>query len=106
MNKQPMLVGRDGATASTASPKHSLTLICRKRLELSGVKDVLRFDENAAELSTALGDLAVDGKGLRIETFDTERGIVLLTGEIDAITYLPNDSIATSKKSIFFFKGR
>ena len=106
MNKQAMPADRDGSLSVTSSKQHTLTLICRKRLELSGVKDVLRFDETVAELSTVQGDLAVDGRGLRIETFDTERGIVLLTGEMDAITYLPSGGALTPKKGGFFFKGR
>ena len=107
MNRQPMVDGAKDVNASLPTKKtHTLILHSRKRLELSGVLDVLRFDEGVAEFSTALGDLAVDGRALRIETFDTERGTVLLTGEVDAMTYLPPEDALAKKKSCRLFGGR
>ena len=107
MNKQPMADGtRDTAVSAQAKKQHTLILHGRKRLELSGVLDVLRFDEGEAEFSTTLGDLAIDGRGLRIEAFDTERGAVLLTGEVEAMTYLSPEDAPTKKKSGRLFGGR
>ena len=92
--------------ASDGDPKnaHSLTLDGKKRLEVTGVKDVTRFDEWGAELATVLGSLAVDGSGLRLEAFDTERGFVLLTGEIRGLDYFDSDAEGSGKKRGFFGK--
>lgn len=78
---------REGNRSEQTPKPHALVLQDRKRLEISGVADVLRFDDLSAELSTSLGDLIVEGDGLRIEVFDTERGAVTLTGEIRTIDY-------------------
>lgn len=85
---------------------HTLILQARKRLEITGVSDVLRFDELTAELSTSLGDLLVEGEGLRIEIFDTEKGIVTLCGEIRTLDYYDAKSGAekSDKKRGFFGK--
>ena len=94
-----------GETAESRSP-HVLILEGRKRLEVTGVRDVLRFDEMSAELATDLGDLIVDGSNLRIEVFDTERGIVTLCGEIRTLDYFETKEAADrpDKKRGFFGK--
>ena len=38
-----------------------LTLEGRKKLTLTGAKEVLRFDEELAELDTALGPVTIEG---------------------------------------------
>jgi hypothetical protein len=84
---------------STPCEKHNGLVISKAYIQK--VKD-----GGVAEFSTTLGDLAVDGRALRIETFDTERGTVLLTGEVDAMTYLPPEDALAKKKSCRLFGGR
>ena len=97
---------RDGARAEEPKKPNTIILENRKRLVINGVEDVLRFDDLSAELSTSLGDLIVEGEGLRIEIFDTEKGIVTLTGSIRTLDYLdPKDaSVKSDKKRGFFGK--
>ena len=58
-------------------------------MSISGVKEVISFDEAAVNLRTVCGELAVEGAGLHIGTLDSERGVVLLEGSsIDGIWYV------------------
>ena len=65
----------------------NLILENRKRLSVSGVKEVLGFDDNHVRMSTSLGDLTVRGTELRVEDLSVERGELLVTGEIAELTY-------------------
>ncbi len=82
----------ENARAETPSKSHSISLDNRKRLTVDGVLDVIRFDDLSAELSTALGDLIVDGEELRIEVFDTEKGSVTLTGHVRTLDYVEKNT--------------
>ena len=45
---------------------HNIIIEDRKKLTLSGVKDVISFDDETLLLETALGRLTVKGAGLHI----------------------------------------
>ena len=66
---------------------HSLTLEHRKKLTMSGVLEVLRFDDSAVVLRTELGILTVLGQGLRLNTLSTDGGQMAVTGEVTALSY-------------------
>ena len=46
--------------------KSSLSLEDRKKLTLSGVLEVVNFDDEKISLNTILGNLAIKGEGLKI----------------------------------------
>lgn len=66
---------------------HKLTLDQRKHLTMTGVNEVVSFDDTAVVLRTALGTLTVQGQGLRLKTLSTEGGQVAVTGAVSALTY-------------------
>ena len=66
---------------------HSLTLIDRKKLSVTGVEDVDCFNEQLVVLRTPLGTLTVTGAGLNISQLTLEDGRVELEGEVDALEY-------------------
>lgn len=65
----------------------NLILENRKRLVLSGVKEVVSFDETALSLETDLGRLEVRGNGMHIDSFDTKSGDMTVSGDIYATVY-------------------
>ena len=67
--------------------EHTMTLERRKNLTMTGVSEVVSFDDTAVVLRTALGMLTVQGSQLRLKTLSTEGGRVAVTGEISALTY-------------------
>ena len=59
----------------------------RSRLTLTGAKEVLRFDEELAELSTALGNLTIEGTGLKLRCLSLDTGTVVVEGELRSFCY-------------------
>ena len=73
----------------------------RREITVSGVTDVVSFDEQTVVLDTVCGGMTVDGDRLHIHILNMEQGIVTMDGRIDAITYFENDS---NKENGGFFK--
>ena len=66
---------------------HKLSLDQRKNLTMTGVTEVVSFDENTVVLKTGLGMLVVQGRQLQLKTLTLEGGNVAVEGEINALTY-------------------
>ena len=66
---------------------HKLTLNERKSLTMTGVTEVLRFDETAVVLRTTLGLLTVQGQDLKLKTLSLDGGQVAVDGQIFALVY-------------------
>lgn len=70
------------------APAQDITVKNRNKMSITGVTEVVSFDETAVELRTVCGELCVEGDGLHIGVLDTERGIVTLEGKsVDGIYY-------------------
>ena len=67
--------------------EHTLTLDGREKLTMSGVMEVMRFDDSAVVLRTELGILTVLGQGLRLNTLSTDGGQMAVTGAVSALSY-------------------
>ena len=67
--------------------EHTLTLDGREKLTMSGVTEVMRFDDSAVVLRTELGILTVLGQGLRLNTLSTDGGQMTVTGAVAALSY-------------------
>ena len=66
---------------------HNAILENRGRLLLSGVTEIVSFDDRAVILYTVLGELTVLGHDLLIQTMRTETGDLEITGDIAALKY-------------------
>ena len=66
---------------------HKLTLNERKTLTMTGVTEVVSFDENTVVLRTGLGTLEVQGNGLKLKTLSTDGGSVAVDGQVCALFY-------------------
>ena len=66
---------------------HDLTLRQRQKLTLTGVTEVVSFDETAVVLQTGLGTLMVHGQGLQLKQLSTDVGQVSVDGSISALVY-------------------
>ncbi len=60
----------------------------RKSLNISGVKDVLNFDDETILLDTFLGKMTIKGENLHIESFNSTTGDLSATGKIYAVVYM------------------
>ena len=66
---------------------HKLTLNERKSLTMTGVAEVISFDESLVVLNTSLGVLTVQGQELKLKTLSLEGGQVAVDGQISALIY-------------------
>ena len=66
---------------------HSLNLEERHRLAVTGVSEVLSFDENQVVMDTALGLLTVEGEQLHVEKLSLDVGELTLEGTVDSLQY-------------------
>lgn len=66
---------------------HRLCLNERQQLTMTGVTEVVSFEETAVVLHTALGTLTVQGSGLQLKTLSLEGGQVAVDGDISALIY-------------------
>ncbi len=71
----------------TGKSVHRLSLTDRKKGAVTGVKDVLSFDEKEISLVTEAGTLVVKGEGLHVTRLDLEKQEVDLAGRVDSLTY-------------------
>ena len=66
---------------------HKLTLNDRHSLSITGVNEVISFDDNAVIMATELGTLSVHGSGLQLKTLSIEGGQVAVDGQVSALIY-------------------
>lgn len=66
---------------------HKLTLNERKTLTMTGVTEIISFDEAAVVLRTDMGMLTVQGDTLQLKTLSLEGGQVEVNGTVSALIY-------------------
>lgn len=66
---------------------HKLTLNERKNLTVTGVTEVVSFDENAVILHTQMGVLTVQGQGLQLKMLAADGGEMAVEGTVTALFY-------------------
>lgn len=75
------------ADNSVQDNKSSLNLEDRKKLTLSGVVEVMSFDEEKIDLTTKLGNLTIKGEELKMNKLDVQNGDVIIIGNISSMVY-------------------
>ena len=66
---------------------HDLTLRGRKMLTMTGVSEVLSFEDTSVVLRTEMGTLVVQGRDLQLKTLSTDGGQVAVEGAVAALIY-------------------
>ena len=75
---------------------HSINLIERKNVLVTGVKKIESFDEFEFIMDTIMGMLNIKGEGLELIKLDTIQGEVSIKGLINSFSY--NDNEKNNKK--------
>ncbi len=65
----------------------NLVLENRNKLNVTGVKDVLSFDDEVIIMETELGLLTIKGENLKINKLSIDTGDVIVEGEISNLGY-------------------
>ena len=67
---------------------HSINLLERKTLVITGVKKIENFDNIHFLLETTMGFLVIKGEGLELLKLDTLAGNVTIKGNINSLDYI------------------
>lgn len=67
--------------------RSTITLENRSRLVLSGVVEVICFDDKVIILDTTLGALTIKGQDLKMQKLDVQNGDVIIVGLINSCVY-------------------
>ena len=78
---------------------HSFSSSGRRGMHISGVRDVISFDEGGVVVLTECGNMAVEGEGLHVTVLNVSDGIVELNGTINGLYYFEDKP--SSKKGFF-----
>lgn len=78
--------------------KSSLNLENRKRLTLSGVVEVVSFNEDQILLNTSLGTLNIKGEGLKMNKLDVQNGDVIINGIVNSCVYVNKENKKEKEK--------
>lgn len=71
----------------SAKAPHTMTLDARRSLALTGVMEVIAFDEKQLVLKTGAGEMTVSGDQLHVKTLLLEDGKMIVEGRVDALIY-------------------
>ena len=80
---------------------HKLILQNRGNASITGVTDVVSFDECQVILDTDQGLLTLKGKGLHVSRLTIEKGEVDVDGTVDSLSYSSNESLRKAGESMF-----
>lgn len=78
----------------------NLILENRGKLSISGVVDVLSFDDQVVIVETDLGLLTIKGDNLRINKLNIDTSETIVEGDISSMAYSENKSVDKGKGSL------
>jgi sporulation protein YabP len=77
---------------------HAIHIDARQRLEITGVTQVVTFNEDSVILHTTMGTLNIKGKGMKVNKLNVDNGDMSIEGEIAALIYTNKET--ANKESI------
>jgi sporulation protein YabP len=82
---------------------HRLNMEDRKRLEMTGISDVISFDLNKVLLETDYGVITIKGSNLHVNRLSVDKGELDIDGSIQSLEYSEVSSFGKKGES---FLGR
>lgn len=79
---------------------HRIIVNNREEMTISGVLDVISFDEEMVVIETEMGILEIKGESLHVNQLNLENGEMNLTGDIEGIEYDDKTMYRKGGKSI------
>lgn len=86
----------------TSTREQNVFMSDRTRMELTGIVDVENFTDESVIASSSLGSIAIEGQNIKIESFSSDTGILIVKGNFDSFCYFG----ATDKKKRRLFSSR
>ena len=79
----------------------NIVLENREKLNITGILDVLSFDDQIIIIETELGLLTIKGDNLKINKLSLDTSDFIVDGKISSLTYSDSDPNIKKSKSIF-----
>ncbi|MCT6926016.1 MULTISPECIES: sporulation protein YabP [Bacillales] len=76
------------------SGEHIVTIRNRKRMDMTSIKAIERFDQEEFFIHTSQGHLLIRGEELRIVHLDVDKGLLTLEGNVKLMQYDEEESAA------------
>ena len=76
---------------------HKLEIICRKKVNITGVNEVISSQDSSVSIKTNCGAMQICGSALRIGRLDLEKGILEIEGSVTSVKY-----VGSAEKKSFF----
>ncbi len=64
-----------------------ITISDRKLVEITGVADVISYNEEEIEIKTTNGELDIIGSNFNVKKLDVESGIMIIEGHLEGLNY-------------------
>lgn len=87
----------DSRTVSSKA-EHNVVLNFREKLSISGVKEIINFDDKSVNMKTVCGELSIDGENIHINVLNVEKGELEISGKVNGINYF--DSYDGDRKNL------
>jgi len=81
--------------------KHYVHIDQRENISVTGVNDVISFDEDAIVAQTEMGVIILKGSNLHVNRLNLDKGDLEIDGEVSSLTY--EDSASFAKPGYSFF---
>lgn len=82
-----MTLHQESNRYTMTSGDHLVTVRNRKRMDMTSVKEIERFDQEEFYIRTAQGHLLIRGEELRIVHLDVDKGLLTLEGNVKLLQY-------------------
>ena len=79
---------------------HACRLENRSAASLTGVREVVSFDENQVVVDTDMGLLTIKGKELHVSRLTVEKGELEVDGQVDSLAYSSTEAYRKAGQSI------
>jgi sporulation protein YabP len=86
--------------AETRENDHKVVVNGRKHVELTGVTEVISFDNDKVDLETTQGKLQFRGEELHVKRLTLEKGEVVVEGHINEMVYYESSKNETAGSRI------
>lgn len=84
------------------SRPHSCRMENRSAVSLTGVREMVSFDENQIVVDTDMGLLTIKGKELHVSRLTVEKGEADVAGSVDSLAYSSNEAYRRAGEPLFF----
>ncbi len=82
-----MTLHQESNRYSIATGDHLLSVRNKKRMDMTAVKEIERFDQEEFYVKTSQGNLLIRGEELKIVHLDVDKGLLTLEGNVKLLQY-------------------